>query len=203
MIAVLRAESKEMALRTIDAVVQGGITGLEITFTIPDAESVIKETVSAYQNNSDIVIGAGTVLDVITARIAIMSGAEFIVSPAFDQDIAELCNLYQVPYLPGCMTVTEMTAALRSGVDIIKLFPSNHFEPGFINAIKAPLPQVNIMPTGGINLDNIEQWVTAGSVAVGVGGSLFAPAKHGNYTKVTQIAKEYIDKFNEIKMVCQ
>ncbi len=198
-IAVVRADSKVQALKTIDSLVNGGITGIEITFTIPDVEEVIREIVFKYKDNPEIVIGAGTVLDAITARIAILAGTEFIVSPMFDSEIAKICNLYQIPYLPGCMTITEMKDALISGVDIIKLFPGSHYSPGFIDAVKAPLPQINIMPTGGVNLDNMEQWFAKGCVAVGVGGSLLAPAKHGDYEQVSNLAKQYMEKFREIR----
>ncbi|MDR7077108.1 2-dehydro-3-deoxyphosphogluconate aldolase/(4S)-4-hydroxy-2-oxoglutarate aldolase [Neobacillus niacini] len=200
-IAVLRSDSKEEALKTIDALLNGGMTGIEVTFSIPQAEEVIRETVSKYKDNAYIVVGAGTVLDAMTARIAIMAGAEFVVSPMFDSEIAEICNLYHVPYLPGCMTITEIKTALRSGVDIIKLFPASTYEPSFVDAVKGPLPQVNIMPTGGINLHNMEQWLSKGCVAVGVGGNLLAPAKTGDYDQITKLAKQYMDKYNEIKMV--
>ena len=200
-IAVLRSDTKEEALKTIDALVNGGMTGLEITFSTPQAEEVIRETVSKYNDNASIVVGAGTVLDAMTARIAIMAGAEFVVSPMFESEIAEICNLYQVPYLPGCMTITEIKTALRSGVDIIKLFPASTYEPSFVDAVKGPLPQVNIMPTGGINLNNMEQWLSKGCVAVGVGGNLLAPAKTGEYDQITKLAKQYMDKFNDLKMV--
>ena len=200
-IAVLRSDTKEESLKTIDALVNGGMTGLEVTFSIPQAEEVIRETVSKYKDNSSIVVGAGTVLDAMTARIAIMAGAEFVVSPMFDSEIAEICNLYHIPYLPGCMTITEIKTALRSGVDIVKLFPASTYEPSFVDAVKGPLPQVNIMPTGGINLNNMEQWLSKGCVAVGVGGNLLAPAKTGDYDQITKLAKQYMDKYNEIKMV--
>jgi 2-dehydro-3-deoxyphosphogluconate aldolase / (4S)-4-hydroxy-2-oxoglutarate aldolase len=198
-IAVLRADTKDVALKTMEALVSGGMTGLEITFTIPKAEEVIREAVEQYQDNEDVVIGAGTVLDAITARIAILAGAEFIVSPMFDSEISEICNLYQIPYMPGCMTITEMKTALRSGVDIIKLFPGSNYEPSFINAVKAPLPQLNIMPTGGVHLNNMEEWFSKGCVAVGVGGNLMAPAKNGDYEDITRLATQYMNKFREIK----
>ncbi|MGX7419774.1 bifunctional 4-hydroxy-2-oxoglutarate aldolase/2-dehydro-3-deoxy-phosphogluconate aldolase [Carnobacterium gallinarum] len=198
-IAVLRADSKEDALKISHAVVAGGMTGLELTFTVPDADQVIRELKAAYQTRSDVVIGAGTVLDVTTARLAILAGAEYIVSPCFDQDTAELCNLYQIPYLPGCMSITEIKTAMKSGVDIVKLFPGSAFGPSFIGAIKAPLPHANIMPTGGVSIDNMDEWLNAGCVAVGVGGNLLAPAKTGNYGRISELAKEYMDKLAEIR----
>ena len=157
---------------------------------MPNVQEVIQELAAEYQGK-EVVIGAGTVLDVVTARLAILAGAEYIVSPSFDQATAELCNLYQIPYLPGCMTITEMQTALKSGVDIVKLFPGSISGPSIVSAIKAPLPQVNIMPTGGVGLDNMSEWFAAGVTAVGVGGNLLAPAAVGDYEQVTAIARQY------------
>ena len=148
--------------------------GLELTFTVPQADEVIRELSETYQDSPEVIVGAGTVLDAVTARLAIMAGADYIVSPTFDQETAEICNLYQIPYLPGCMTITEMKQALKSGVDIIKLFPGSAYGPSIIPAFKAPLPQLNIMPTGGVSLDNMADWFEAGVITVGVGGNLLA-----------------------------
>lgn len=198
-VAVVRADSTEEAIQISEACIKGGVTAIEITFTIQNAEEVIKALSSAYADQKEVVIGAGTVLDAATARIAILAGAEFIVSPCFDEELARLCNLYQIPYMPGCMTITEMKNALQFGVEIIKLFPANVFGPEFIKAVKPPLPQVNIMPTGGVNLDNVDQWIKNGCVAVGVGGNLVAPAKTGDYEKITHYASRYVKKVQEAK----
>lgn len=198
-IAVVRGKSKEEAIQASHAIVKGGMKGLELTFTVPQADQVIAELVEHYQDNPEVVVGAGTVLDAVTARLAIMAGAEYIVSPSFDKETAELCNLYQVPYLPGCMTITEMKEALKSGADIIKLFPGSAYGPSIISAFKAPMPQLNIMPTGGVSLDNMADWFAAGVVAVGVGGNLLAPAATGDFEKVTEVAKQYAARYAEIK----
>lgn len=198
-VAVIRADSKEEAIQTSKACVDGGIQGLEITFTVQDAETAIRDLSYEFANNSDVVVGAGTVLDAITARIAILAGAEFIVSPTFDKETAELCNLYQVPYMPGCMTITEMKQALKAGVDIIKLFPGNTFGPDWIKSVKAPLPQVNIMPSGGVDLDNVDQWIKNGCVSVGVGGNLVKFAKTGEFEKVREIAREFVEKVQQAR----
>ncbi len=198
-VAVVRADSKEEAIKISESCVNGGIHGIEITFTVQGADEVIKELVSIYDDNPDIVIGAGTVLDATTARIAILAGARFVVSPGFDDQTAKLCNLYQIPYMPGCMTITEMKHALETGVDIVKLFPGNAFGPAFAKAVKAPLPQANIMPTGGVNLDNVGEWIKNGCVAVGVGGNLVAPAKKGNFDEITEYAKQYVQKVQEAR----
>jgi len=198
-VAVVRADTAEEAIKISDACVQGGILGIEITFTIKGAEQILKELSSINADHQQVVLGAGTVLDTATARIAILAGAQFIVSPSFDKETAKLCNLYQVPYMPGCMTITEMKHALEYGADIIKLFPGNAFGPDFVKSVKAPLPQVNIMPTGGVSLDNVDQWIRNGCVAVGVGGNLVAPAKTGDYEKITHYAKQYIDRVQEAR----
>lgn len=198
-VAVIRGESKEEALKASHATINGGMKGIELTFTVPQADQVIAELAREYANNKDIVIGAGTVLDVTTARLAIMAGAQFVVSPCFDEETAKLCNLYQIPYLPGCMTITEMKTALTYGVDIIKLFPGSAFGPSIVKAFKAPIPHLNIMPTGGVSLDNMEDWFKAGVVCVGVGGNLLAPAATGDFDKITEVAKQYMKKYQEIK----
>lgn len=193
-IAVVRGTSKEQGKKACEALLAGGMKGLEITFTLPKATEVIAELVSE-NNDVEVVIGAGTVLDVTTARLAILAGAEFIVSPTFDLATAELCNLYQIPYLPGCMTITEMKEALKAGVDIVKLFPGSAFGPAIISAFKAPLPQLNIMPTGGVNSENLTEWFNAGAVAVGVGGNLLAPAENNDFDQVTKNAQEYMARY--------
>lgn len=190
-VAVIRAETIEEAIRISKACINGGISAIEITYTVPNATKVIEALIEVFPTN-DIIIGAGTILDSNTARIAILSGARYIVSPHFDKEIAKLCNLYQIPYMPGCMTITEITKAMQYGVDIIKLFPGNAFEPSFVKTIKAPLPQVNIMPTGGISLENVEEWFKNGVIAVGVGGKLAT----GSSDSITATAKEFINKIN-------
>ncbi|MGT2784253.1 bifunctional 4-hydroxy-2-oxoglutarate aldolase/2-dehydro-3-deoxy-phosphogluconate aldolase [Streptococcus merionis] len=198
-IAVVRGSSKEEAFKASEACLKGGIKGIELTFTVPQADQVIADLIANHCENSNTVIGAGTVLDAVTARLAIMAGAEFIVSPTFDKETAKLCNLYQIPYIPGCMTTTEMKEALRYGVDIIKLFPGSAYDPSIIKAFKAPLPHINIMPTGGVSLENMVDWFAAGAVTVGVGGNLLAPAEIGNFDKVTEIATQYMKKYLAIK----
>ena len=125
-VAVVRGESIDEGKRGAKSCLKGGITAIEITYTLPDASEIIKE-LKNNKLNEKIVIGAGTVLDETTARFAILSGADFIVSPDFNKNTAQVCNLYQVPYIPGCMTITEITTALKYGVDLIKLFPPNSF----------------------------------------------------------------------------
>lgn len=198
-IAVVREKTKEEALKASQAIVAGGMRGIELTFTVPQATEVIQELVALYKEDLEVVIGAGTVLDATTARLAIVAGAEYIVSPSFDEETAKICNLYQVPYLPGCMTITEMKEALKSGADIIKLFPCSVYGPSVVSAFKAPLPQLNIMPTGGVSLENMAEWFAAGVTAVGFGGNLLAPATTGDFEKVREVAQAYMEKFQAIK----
>lgn len=200
-IAVVRGETVEEAIKASNAIVKGAITGIELTFTVPNADHAIAELAANYKKDPTIVIGAGTVLDAVTARLAIMAGAEFIVSPCFDKETAKICNLYQIPYLPGCMTITEMKTALTYGADIVKLFPGSAFGPSIVKAFKAPLPHLNIMPTGGVSLANMQDWFAAGVVAVGVGGNLLAPAAIGDFKKVTEVATQYADKLKSIRKV--
>jgi 2-dehydro-3-deoxyphosphogluconate aldolase/(4S)-4-hydroxy-2-oxoglutarate aldolase len=196
-VAVVREDSQKRAIEAARAVIKGGIKGIEVTFSVPQTDQVIAQLKEEYQNDSSVAIGAGTVLDAVTARLAILAGADFVVSPCFDQATAEMCNFYQVPYMPGCMTITEMQQAMKSGADIVKLFPANNFTPQMIKAAKAPLPHVNIMPTGGVNLENIAAWKQAGAIVVGVGGNLFKGVKDENYELVSQTAKQYIEVWRE------
>ena len=192
-VAVVRAESKEQGEKLIDAIVKGGINFIEITMTVPGAVDIIKEICEKYKENPNIVIGAGTVLDPETARMVILAGAKYVVSPSFDLDTVRLCNRYRIPVMPGIMTVREAVMALEAGVDILKVFPGNAFGPSIISSLKGPLPQAQFMPTGGVDIDNIDKWIKAGAVAVGTGGSLTAGAKKGDYDLVTNTAKAFVD----------
>jgi 2-dehydro-3-deoxyphosphogluconate aldolase / (4S)-4-hydroxy-2-oxoglutarate aldolase len=197
-VAVVRAETSEQAIEISKACIKGGLTAVEVTFTVPNALQVIEGLAKAFKP-SELVIGAGTVLDSETARIAILAGAKYIVSPGFNLETAKLCNRYQIPYMPGCLTITEMITAIEAGCDVIKLFPGAAFGPSYVKAVKGPLPEINIMPTGGVSLDNIKDWVNAGVVAVGVGSELTGPAKKHDYEGVTKLAKAFVQAFKEAK----
>ncbi len=197
-VAVIRAENTSQAIKIAKSCLEGGISIIEITFTVPEAHDVIRKLVAEYAN-SDMLIGAGTVLDAETARIAIESGAEFIVSPGFDADTAKVCPQFNVPYFPGCLTLTEMLMATRYGAGIIKLFPGSAFGPDYVKAIKGPLPDIKIMPTGGVSLANVKDWFKAGVVAVGVGSDLTNPAKNGDYDLIVRRAKEYVQAIEEFR----
>lgn len=197
-VAVVRAENAEMAQKISKACIEGGIPAIEVTFTVPNADKVIS-TLKEKFTKEELIVGAGTVLDSETARIAILAGAQYIVSPGFDLETAKLCNRYQIPYMSGCMTITEMIKAMEAGADVIKLFPGSAFGPSFIKDVKAPLPQAPIMPTGGVSLENVDQWIKNGCIAVGVGGKLTAGAATGDYESITEIAKQFVAKVKEAR----
>jgi 2-dehydro-3-deoxyphosphogluconate aldolase/(4S)-4-hydroxy-2-oxoglutarate aldolase len=190
LVAVVRAEHADEAKKITEACIAGGCASVEITFTVPGAHRIIEELAKTYKPE-EILIGAGTVLDAPTARIAILSGAQYIVSSSFDRETAMLCNLYKIPYMPGCMTLKEISEALKYGVDIVKIFPGNVLKVDFVKAVKGPMPQAEMMPSGGVDVDNVETWIKAGCVAVGAGGSLTAGAKTGDYGAITDLARRF------------
>ena len=197
-VAVIRAESREQGIKLVEAVKQGGIKVLEVTMTVPGAVDIIKE-LTAHYKNEDVEIGAGTVLDPETARLCILAGARYIVSPSFNPDTVKLCNRYRIPVMPGIMTVREAIEALEAGAEILKVFPGSAFGPDIIKAYKGPIPQGNFMPTGGVSLGNAKDWIKAGAIAIGTGGDLTKGAKTGDYDLVTQTAKQFVEAVREAK----
>ena len=196
-VAVIRAENKDEAVKISKACIEGGIKSIEVTYTVPGTNKVIEALKNEFGDVLE--IGAGTVLDSETARIAILSGASYVVSPGFDEATAKLCNRYQIPYMPGCLTITEMLRALEFGADIIKLFPGSAFGADFIKSVKGPLPQVNIMPTGGVSLDNVKNWINMGAVAVGIGSDLTKGYKENGITAVVENARLFVEKVKEAR----
>ncbi|WP_156431411.1 bifunctional 2-keto-4-hydroxyglutarate aldolase/2-keto-3-deoxy-6-phosphogluconate aldolase [Bacillus sp. FJAT-29814] len=197
LVAVIRGKNKEDAVEISKQAFQGGIRSLEVTFSTPGAEEAIAELVRS--GDSQMIVGAGTVLDAETARIAIMKGARYIVSPHFDGAIATMCNRYATPYLPGCGSVTEIMNALSYGVDVVKLFPGSLLGPGYIKDVKGPIPHVELMPSGGVSLDNLDKWVKNGAFAVGIGSALTKGVAGGDYSSVQTVARSFMDKLASIK----
>lgn len=191
-VAVIRAESKEQGILITEACKKGGIKALEVTMTVPGAVDIIKELAETYKDE-DVIIGAGTVLDPETARLCILAGAQYIVSPSLNPETVKLCNRYRVPVMPGIMTVKEAIEAMELGVEVCKVFPGNAFGPSIISAFKGPIPQGNFMPTGGVSLDNVKDWIKNGAVAVGTGSDLTKGAKTGDYELVTETAKKFVE----------
>lgn len=196
-VVVIRGNSIEQALKTVEACYKGGIKIMEVTFTVPNADEIIKTLKNKYKG-TDMVIGAGTVLDPETARVAILAGAEFIVSPALNVETIKLCNRYGVAVMCGVFTPTEAVTALEYGVDIIKLFPGDVATPLGLKALKGPLPQANIMPTGGVNFDNVGEWFKAGAYAVGAGSFITKGAQSGDYENVEKVSREFVEKVKGI-----
>ena len=197
LVAVVRARDADEALHITDACIDGGVSAIEITFTVPGALSVIESLCKAYKPD-EILIGAGTVMDETTARMAILAGASYVVTPYFLPDVMRICNLYKTACMPGAMTVREVAMALEAGAEIIKVFPGEVVGPVFIKAVSGPLPQAELMPTGGVDLDNVGQWIKAGAVAVGVGGNL-TRVQDGDYSVITRRAQEYLTRIWEAR----
>ena len=197
-VAVVRAETAEKAKRISAACLEGGVDAIELTFTVPGAHKVIEELAATYQNG-EIILGAGTVLDPETARIAILSGAQYVVSPYFDPNTVKLCNRYRIACMPGCTTIKEVVNAMESGADIVKVFPGELFGPKIIKSIKGPIPHAKVMPTGGVDITNVDQWTKAGAAAIGCGGALTAGAKTGDYAAVTDMAKKLVAAVKEAR----
>jgi 2-dehydro-3-deoxyphosphogluconate aldolase/(4S)-4-hydroxy-2-oxoglutarate aldolase len=197
LVAIVRSDNSTDAARIVDACAEGGAKAIEITFTVPGAAAVIGEL--AKRSTPQVAIGAGTVLDPETARIAILAGAQFVVSPSLNLETARLCNRYQIPYLPGAGTIGEIVEALECGVDIVKIFPGETLGPAFVKAARAPLPHASLMPAGGVTIDNAAEWIAAGSVALGVGGSLTAGAKSGDFKAITDLTRRFIAVIREAR----
>jgi 2-dehydro-3-deoxyphosphogluconate aldolase/(4S)-4-hydroxy-2-oxoglutarate aldolase len=189
-VAVIRGKDAAEAIAMSDACIRGGVTAIELAFTTPRAHEVIAELSKKYAGNSDVLIGAGTVLDAVTARIAILSGAQFVVSPAFDLETVKLCNRYRIAVMPGTTTLNGVLAALESGADVIKIFPGEILGMKAIRAIHGPIPQAPLMPTGGVNAENAGEWIKAGCIAVGAGGALTGGGKTAE--EITAAAKKFI-----------
>ena len=169
-LAIMRATSSDQLLAAADAIRAGGVHAIEVTMTTPGALDVMRQAVARY--GSDMLFGAGTVLDPETARAAILAGAQFVVSPSLNVNTIALCHRYAVPVMPGAYTPTEILAAWEAGADIVKVFPASIGGPEYIKALKAPLPQVRLMPVGGVDLDTTAAFIRAGSDVVAVGGAL-------------------------------
>jgi 2-dehydro-3-deoxyphosphogluconate aldolase/(4S)-4-hydroxy-2-oxoglutarate aldolase len=169
-VAIMRAKSSDQLLAAADAIKAGGVNAIEVTITTPDALSVISQAVARY--GADVLFGVGSVLDPESARAAILAGAQFVVCPTLNVKTIELCKRYSVPVMPGAYTPTEILAAWEAGADIVKIFPASVGGPAYIKAVKAPLPQIKLMPVGGVDLDTTADFIRAGCEVVAVGSAL-------------------------------
>jgi 2-dehydro-3-deoxyphosphogluconate aldolase/(4S)-4-hydroxy-2-oxoglutarate aldolase len=191
-VAIIRADSSDQLADACEALVAGGVTAVEVTMTTPNALGVIREVTGRMGRR--ILMGVGTVLDDITARLAIEAGAEYVVTPVLRPDVISLCRRYSKPVLCGCYTPTEALAAHEAGADFIKLFPADGLGPKYIAAIKAPLPQLEIVPTGGVTVDTCADFIRAGCVAVAAGSSLVSKEilKNRDWARLTVTASQFV-----------
>jgi 2-dehydro-3-deoxyphosphogluconate aldolase / (4S)-4-hydroxy-2-oxoglutarate aldolase len=169
-VAVIRLKDPGKIRAVVDAMAEGGVRALEVTMTVPGAVDLIRTLAPTLPPG--VLLGAGTVTDVATARAVIDAGACFVVGPVFRPDVIAACHERDVPAMPGCFSPTEILAAHECGADIVKVFPATMLGPQFLRDVRAPLPQVKLMPTGGVTLDNVGEWIRAGAVAVGLGSAL-------------------------------
>jgi 2-dehydro-3-deoxyphosphogluconate aldolase/(4S)-4-hydroxy-2-oxoglutarate aldolase len=190
-VAVVRAESGDSLVKVVRALAEGGVTAAEITFTVPDAVDVIRQV--RKEVGDAVVLGAGTVLDTETARIALLAGAEYIVSPTVNVEVIRLCRRYDKAIMPGAFTPTEVLTAWEAGADIVKIFPADVGGPAYLKALRGPLPQVRVMPTGGVDLDTAEGFLKAGACCLGIGGSLVESraVAGGDFARIRDLAAQY------------
>jgi len=195
-IAVIRATDIIQAKKIAEACINGGIKLIEITMTIPNALSLLSELCNKYNRGEDVLIGAGTVLDAETARACIFSNAEFIVCPIINEQAIKLTLRYGKIIIPGTFTLTEIIKASELGGDIIKYFPGSLGGPKLIEGIKKVLPEIPLCPTGGIDLNNIDDWIKSGAEVVGIGSQLTKGAEEGNFKSIEERAKKFVEKLS-------
>jgi len=190
-VAVVRSESSAALVKVVQALAEGGVTAAEVTFTVPDAVEVIRQI--RREVGDAVVLGAGTVLDSETARAAILAGAEYIVAPTLNLDVIRLCRRYDKVVMPGAFTPTEVLAAWEAGADVVKIFPADVGGPAYLKALRGPLPQIRLMPTGGVDLSTAESFLKAGACCLGVGSALVDPnaIASGDFARIRDLAAQY------------
>jgi len=191
-VAVIRMEDARQLIAVAEALKAGGVESIEFTMTTPGALTVMEQVAGRF--GDEVLLGAGTVLDVETARAAILAGAQFVVEPGLNLDVIRMCRRYNTVVIPGAMTPTEIITAWETGADIVKVFPAGVLGPGFLKDILGPLPQVRLLPTGGVNLDNAAAFIKAGAVAIGVGSDLVDKkmVKEGRFDLLTERAQSFV-----------
>lgn len=192
-VAVVRSESSASLVKVVQALAEGGVTAAEITFTVPDAVEVIRQV--RREVGDKVVLGAGTVLDPETARAALLAGAEYIVAPIVNLEVIRLCRRYDKAVMPGAFTPTEVVAAWEAGADVVKVFPADVGGPSYLKALRGPLPQVRLMPTGGVDLTTAEAFLKAGACCLGVGGALVDQKLivAGDFNRIRELAGQYAE----------
>jgi 2-dehydro-3-deoxyphosphogluconate aldolase / (4S)-4-hydroxy-2-oxoglutarate aldolase len=200
LVPVVRAQSADEAMKLVDAIREGGVTVLEITMTVPGALGVMEQVARRF--GADVLLGAGTVLDPETARACMLAGAHFVVSPALNLATIEMCRRYSVPVIPGALTPTEVLTAWTAGADVVKVFPCGALGgASYIKSLKAPLPQIELIPTGGVSVKTAGDFIRAGALALGVGADLAdtQAIRDGNARAVTEKAREYVRLVQEAR----
>lgn len=192
-VAVVRAPDPTHLVEVIRALADGGVTVAEVTFTVPNALDVLRQ--ARKELSANILLGAGTVLDPETARAAILAGAEFIVAPTLNLDVIRLCNRYDKVVTPGAFTPTEILTAWEAGADIVKVFPAENLGPAFFKAMRGPLPQIRLMPTGGVDLNTAADFLKAGACCLGVGSQMVEPKAVANsdFNRLRDLARQYVN----------
>lgn len=191
-VAIIRSQSSEQLVQVAESLYEGGVTVLEVTFTVPKALEIIAAVRQRLGNK--ILLGAGTVLDTETARASLLAGAEFIVAPTVNLDVIQLGNRYDKLVMPGAFTPTEILTAWQAGAEIIKVFPADVGGPNHLKAVRGPFPQVRLLPTGGVNLQTINDFLKAGACAVGLGTALVEPkaVEQGDFARIRSLAEQYV-----------
>jgi 2-dehydro-3-deoxyphosphogluconate aldolase / (4S)-4-hydroxy-2-oxoglutarate aldolase len=191
-VAIIRMKEPDKVRAVVDAIAAGGVTSLEVTMTVPNAVGLIAELAPAMPPG--FLLGAGTVLDAATAARVIDAGAQFVVSPVFRRQVIAACHEREVPTMPGCFTPTEILEAWDLGADIVKVFPATALGPGFLKDLRGPLPQVKLMPTGGVTIDNAGEWIKGGAAAVGIGTALLdaRAIAAADYAALTENARRLV-----------
>lgn len=191
-VAIVRSSDTSQLVAVAQALAEGGVTVLEITLTVPNALEVIRQVRQSL--GDQVLLGAGTVLDPETARLALLAGAEFIVAPTLNLDVIRLCRRYDKLVMPGAFTPTEILTAWEAGADIVKVFPADVGGPNYLKAVRAPLPQIRLMPTGGVDLTNAAAFIQAGACCIGVGSQLVEPqaVAAGDLARIRDLAKQFV-----------
>jgi len=191
-VAVVRSPDSQQLVETARALADGGVNVVEITMTVPDALDVVRQVHKALGDR--LLLGAGTILDAETCRAALLAGAEYIVAPTLNLDVIRQCRRYNKLVMPGAFTPTEILAAWEAGADIVKVFPADVVGPAFFKAMQGPLPQIRLMPTGGVDLTTAAAFLKAGACCLGVGGQLVEPraVAEGNFNRIRDLARQYV-----------
>jgi 2-dehydro-3-deoxyphosphogluconate aldolase/(4S)-4-hydroxy-2-oxoglutarate aldolase len=198
-VAIIRAPSSEQLVNVARALYEGGIDVIEVTFTVPGVLDILAAVHK--ELGQKILLGAGSVLDPETARAALLAGAEFIVAPTVNTDVIALCKRYGKLVMPGAFTPTEIVTAWQAGADIVKVFPAEIGGPAYLKAIHGPLPQVRLLPTGGVNLETLPAFMKAGACAVGLGGALVESqaVREGNMERIRHLASRYVELMRSVR----